>query len=69
MRELQREMTGLTCEMKTQIGTLYFGNHFKFDGKIYRVGRLINGTNGYVACVDIRTHKVIRLHIDTMVEV
>ena len=50
------------------LGNLYFGNHFKFDGKIYRAGRLINGTDGYIACVNVETHKVTRFYIDTLVE-
>ena len=53
---------------KTTIGWLKHGDLFKFENRVYRVGRLIEGTNSYVACVDIRTHKTTRLYIDTTVE-
>lgn len=53
---------------KTTIGLLKRGDLFKFDNSVYRVGNLIEGTNGYVACVDIYTHKTTRLYIDTTVE-
>ena len=54
--------------MKPTIGLLYKGDLFMLNGKIYRVGSLIENTNGYVACVDIHTHKVKRFYIDTSVE-
>ena len=53
---------------KTTIGWLKCGDLFKFENRVYRVGRLIEGTNSYVACVDIHTHKTTRLYIDTTVE-
>lgn len=55
--------------MKTTIGFLRLGDHFLFEGRKYRVGHLINNTNGYVACVDVETKKVKRLYIDTMVKI
>lgn len=54
---------------KTNIGFLRTGDFFTFDGIKYKVGHLINGTNGYVACVDVKTKKVKRFYIDTTVEV
>lgn len=54
--------------MKTVIGFLRKGDFFMFEGKKYRVGSLIEGTNGYVACVDAESHKVKRFYIDTDVE-
>ena len=39
-----------------------------FEGIKYRVGRLIENTNGYVACVDVNTKKTKRFYIDTTVE-
>ena len=55
--------------MKTTIGFLRRGDFFFFDGIKYKVGHLIEGTNGYVACVDVNTKKVKRFYIDTTVEV
>ena len=55
--------------MRTSIGFLRKGEIFKFEGKEYKVGSLIDGTNGYVACTDVESEKVKRLYIDTMVEV
>lgn len=52
---------------KTSIGMLHYGDLFEFDGQIYRAGKLIENTNGYVACVNTKTHKVTRLYIDTTV--
>ena len=54
--------------MITNIGYLRKGNFFVFEGKKYRVARLIEGTNGYVACVDVESHKVKRFHIDMEIE-
>lgn len=54
--------------MTTTIGFLRKGDLFLFEGKKYKVGRLIEGTNGYVACVDVDSKKVKRLYIDTTVE-
>ena len=52
----------------TTLGFLFMGNLFKFDGRTYKAGKPIEGTNGYIACVDIETHKVKRFYIDTTVE-
>ena len=56
--------------MKTTIGFLNVGNYFWLDNRKYRVGHLIKGTNGYVACTDItdEKRKVTRFYIDTTVE-
>lgn len=54
---------------KTTIGFLRKGDLFSFDGVTYKVGHLIEGTNGYVACTDMTTKKVKRFYIDTSVEV
>ena len=40
---------------------------YRYDNKVYRAGRLIENTNGYVACVD-ENKKVRRFHIDNHVE-
>ena len=55
--------------MKTTIGFLRVGDFFMFEGNKYRVGHLIENTNGYVACVDVNSKKVKRFYIDTDVEV
>lgn len=54
----------------TTIGMLRTGQYFMLNGRKYRVGHLIDGTNGYVACTDItdEKRKVTRLYIDTSVE-
>ena len=54
----------------TTIGYLRVGQYFMLDGRKYRVGHLIDGTNGYVACTDItdEKRKVTRFYIDTSVE-
>ena len=54
---------------KTTIGFLRVGDTFFFKGIKYRVGHLIENTNGYVACVNTETKKVTRLYIDTTVEI
>lgn len=54
--------------MKTTIGFLRVGDFFMFEGNKYRVGHLIENTNGYVACVNVDTKKVKRFYIDTDVE-
>lgn len=54
--------------MKTTIGFLKTGELFLHNGIKYKVGHLIEGTNGYVACVDVESRKVKRFYIDTMVE-
>ena len=53
---------------KTKIGFLRVGDFFWLDGIKYKVGHLIEGTNGYVACVDVESRKVKRFYIDTTVE-
>ena len=53
---------------KITLGWLHTGDLFMYENKVYRAGRLIEGTNSYVACVDVITHKTTRLHIDTDVE-
>lgn len=53
---------------KTSLGCIQTGDVFMFERRVYRAGKLIEGTNGYVACVDIHTHKTTRLHFDTTVE-
>lgn len=50
------------------IGYLCYGDLFRFDGKIYKVGRIIRGTDGYIACTDVKTKKVTRFYIDTDIE-
>lgn len=45
------------------------GDFFYFEGIKYKVGHLIENTNGYVACVDTITKKVTRFYIDTTVEI
>lgn len=54
----------------TTIGFLRSGQYFMLNGRKYRVGHLIDGTNGYVACTDItdEKRKVTRFYIDTSVE-
>ena len=52
----------------TTIGWLRTGDFFLFDGRKYKVGHVIEGTNGYVTCTDVESRKVKRFYIDTMVE-
>ena len=52
----------------TNLGFLRKGDFFLFDGIKYKVGSLIEGTNGYVAFVDVESRKVKRFYIDTTVE-
>lgn len=54
----------------TTIGFLRTGQYFELDGRKYRVGHLIKGTNSYVACTDIAEKKRIvrRFYIDTKVK-
>ena len=52
---------------KLSLGYLKTGEYFIYEDKEYRVGRLIENTNGYVACVD-KDKKVRRIYIDTLVE-
>ena len=53
---------------KTTIGFLKTNDFFLLDGIKYRVGHLIDATNGYIACVDVESKKVKRFYIDTTVE-
>ena len=53
----------------TQIGWLKHGDIFSFEGFKYKVGHVIDGTNGYVRCTNIETRKAKRLHIELDVEV
>lgn len=55
--------------MITQIGFLRKGDVFRFEGDIYKVGHLLESTNGYVSCININTGKKKRLHIDVDVEI
>lgn len=55
------------CE--TVVGYLIKGDVFTFDGRKYRVNKLIEKTNGYVSCIDIECGKSKRFHIDTDVEI
>lgn len=55
--------------MITQIGFLRKGDVFTFEGNIYKVGHLLESTNGYVSCIDVNTGKKKRLHIDVDVEI
>lgn len=52
----------------TNLGFLRTNDHFVLNGKEYKVGHVIDNTNGYVACTDIETKKVKRIYIDTEVE-
>lgn len=52
---------------RVSIGFLRVGDYFIYDDKLYRVGKLIKNTNGYVACVD-ENKKVRRFYIDDIVE-
>ena len=52
---------------KLALGYLKTGEYFIYEGKEYRAGRLIENTNGYVACVN-KDKKVRRIHIDVLVE-
>ena len=52
---------------KLALGYLKAGDYFIYDGKEYKAGRVIENTNGYVACVD-KDKKVRRIYIDTLVE-
>lgn len=54
---------------KTRIGFLRTGDVFIFEGDKYKVGHVIDGTNGYVSCTNMETNKVKRLHIDLDVDV
>lgn len=55
----------------TTIGFLTRGQYFMLDGRKYKVGHLVDGTNSYVACTDVTndSKKVVRrFYIDTTVE-
>lgn len=55
--------------VKTTIGFLRHNDIFVFEEHKYKVGHVIDKTNGYVSCTDMKTHKIRRLHIDLDVEV
>ena len=52
---------------KIALGYLKIGDYFIYESKEYKEGRLIENTNGYLACVD-KDKKVRRIYIDTIVE-
>ena len=52
---------------KLALGYLKVGDYFIYDGKEYRVRKLIENTSGYVAC-EKKKKKVRRIYIDTLVE-
>lgn len=54
---------------KTNIGSLKHGDVFQYKCEMYRSGHVIENTDGYVSCTNIKTRKVERLYIDTEVEV
>lgn len=54
---------------KTNIGFLKHGDVFRYKCEMYRAGYVIENTDGYVSCTNIKTRKVERLYIDTEVEV
>ena len=54
---------------KTELGNLHYGDTFYLNGIHYRGGHVIGATSGYVACTDIDSGKVTRIHIDVEVEV
>lgn len=54
---------------KTNIGSLKHGDVFQYKCEMYRVGHVIENTDGYVSCTNIKTRKVERIYIDTEVEV
>lgn len=54
---------------KTNIGFLKHGDVFEHKGEMYRAGHVIDGTNGYVSCINVNTRKTERFHIDLEVEV
>lgn len=53
----------------TNIGSLKHGDVFQYKCEMYRAGHVIENTDGYVSCTNIKTRKVERLYIDTEVEV
>lgn len=55
--------------VKTTIGFLRHNDIFVFEERKYKVGHVIDKTNGYVSCKDMATNKIRRLHIDLDVEV
>ena len=52
----------------TNLGFLKAGDYFLYNNKKYKAGHVIDGTNGYVACIEIVSKKVERLHMDLEVE-
>lgn len=54
---------------KTNIGSLKHGDVFQYKCEMYRAGHVIENTDGYVSCTNIKTRKVERIYINTEVEV
>lgn len=54
--------------LQTELGYLKTNDLFTLDGNIYKVGHYIRGTNGYIACTNVETHKVERFYDMTIVE-
>lgn len=54
---------------KTNIGFLKHGDVFKYKSETYRAGHVIDGTNGYVSCTNVKAHKTTRFYINLEVEV
>lgn len=52
----------------TELGYLRTGDVFELNGKTYKVRHYISDSKGYVACTDVQTKKVARIHIMTDVE-
>ncbi len=51
----------------TYLGNLKHNDLFILDGVTYKVGHVISGTNHYVTCTNVNTHKVKRIYMDTLV--
>lgn len=49
-----------------ELGHLCVGDLFEFDGNVYKAGKP-NGF-GWAVCVNVNTHKVKKIHIDSPVE-
>lgn len=54
---------------KTNIGSLKHGDVFQYKCEMYRAGHVIENTDGYVSCTNIKTRKVESIYINTEVEV
>lgn len=55
--------------IETRLGFLKRGDYFVFEGIKYKVIKLLENTNGYVACLDEENKKIKKLHIDIDIEV